>query len=211
MGLGYINDKIYSGQAFGISTHLPSFFEGSIGVICPACPQPGINMVMDISPKDHVYNIHLAADGNIRQILKAKKFDEKDFALCDGVAYMVANKEYLEYLKSVSPESDKEVSNPLREARSVVLIIRGIIALSCACHTIARPNGIFNMYHGERYSNTDYAAGKTLEQFKETSLPLELNYNVACKYKINIKEHMKFYVPEMHIKVHQESCQKQFK
>jgi len=76
-----------------------------------------------------------------------------------------------------------------------------------------------------RYSNIDYALASTLEQFIGMDFPIEIDYNIACKYRMNILtrfenqfpdvapllDHMTFYLPEMHIKAHQEKCQRQFK
>ncbi|KIJ23735.1 hypothetical protein M422DRAFT_161437, partial [Sphaerobolus stellatus SS14] len=54
---------------------------------------------------------------------------------------------------------------------------------------------------------------------------LELTYDISCKYRINLEKRMtkhfpevvdvinemSFYIPDMHIKAHQDSCQKRFR
>jgi len=71
----------------------------------------------------------------------------------------------------------------------------------------------------------DYALASTLGQYVDSRLPIEINYDIACKYSIHIVDRFErsfpelvpliknavFYVPDMHVKAHILACQKQFK
>jgi hypothetical protein len=46
----YFQARKRSGQAFGISDYLPACFKDQLAVLCPACPQPGLNMDEDPKP-----------------------------------------------------------------------------------------------------------------------------------------------------------------
>jgi hypothetical protein len=41
---GYLSAERRSGQLHNIDDHLPSRQKGNVGVLCPVCPEEGINL-----------------------------------------------------------------------------------------------------------------------------------------------------------------------
>ncbi|KAI0348966.1 hypothetical protein OH77DRAFT_1465830 [Trametes cingulata] len=87
--------------------------KAELAVLCPACPQPHINMRPGWKDRKPAYRyldaLHYSIDGNFHLGSNAKPTDPDDFALSEGAAYFVSVKDFQTYLKK-SPEPEKEVS-----------------------------------------------------------------------------------------------------
>ncbi|KAI0682452.1 hypothetical protein BC835DRAFT_1235178, partial [Cytidiella melzeri] len=84
-------------NGLSVSRNIPS---GSLAVLCPACPQPGINMdpTWRERPLDKRYldALHYGKDGNFSLNQHDKKMDELDVALTEGAAYYADIKKHEE-------------------------------------------------------------------------------------------------------------------
>lgn len=84
--------------------------EGSVAVLCPACPHSSINMDPDweTRPQTEWYKdaLFFAKDGNFVLSQHDKKLDPKDVSLFDGAAYFPDNAEYQDFLKGSKDDAD---------------------------------------------------------------------------------------------------------
>lgn len=79
--------------------------EGSCAVLCPACPQPGMNIPLDWEKHcppslRFAYRVTLAVDGNFKLKLRSNRAGE-DLPLGDGIAYMINSDVYDNWQKTV--------------------------------------------------------------------------------------------------------------
>ncbi|KAF8591823.1 hypothetical protein K439DRAFT_1228823, partial [Ramaria rubella] len=166
----HLQDLLRSGQAYPINEYLPKSSHSSLAVLCPACPQLHINMPPhweeDVSK--HRYQFSGALDGNFRVCLKDKPFDLNEQALSDGCAYSVAESEYQQYLSEVTDDAELatctgfKAGDIMRQSRNKGLLVTGVVAMSCACHSIVLPNAFVDLYKGKQFSNVDYVIGNAL-------------------------------------------------
>ncbi|OCH85647.1 hypothetical protein OBBRIDRAFT_807358 [Obba rivulosa] len=92
--------------------HMPP---GSLVVLCPACPQPEMNMHLlwkerpehlriSIEAADRFLDaLHHTMDGNFQQNQREKPSDPNDFALTEGAAYFADVHDFATYQKSMGP------------------------------------------------------------------------------------------------------------
>ncbi|KAK7685249.1 hypothetical protein QCA50_011612 [Cerrena zonata] len=80
--------------------------KGGLAPFCPACPQPGINLLTDWQddPLKWKYMRTLLGDGNFKQEHLKMKYPKDDIPLSDGHAYMVGKAGFEEYLAKI-PEA----------------------------------------------------------------------------------------------------------
>lgn len=122
--------KRWSGVALGIKSLLPTRAVGAMNVFCPSCPEPGVNMPMQVPsrPSDmrlvarsllkrfsslfsHTSSLRLTIDGNHHANRYAKNTDYHDTSLIKGESYMPTRAEYQEHLSDI--HVTKEVSERL--------------------------------------------------------------------------------------------------
>ncbi|KAJ6530884.1 hypothetical protein DFH09DRAFT_1250330 [Mycena vulgaris] len=203
---------------------------GECALLCPACPQPGMNLPDDwkAAPKEKrfLYALFLALDANFRMRRKKVSSEEKDPSLGDGWSFYGAIAPYYTYLaKNWGQKQERStcvahdtVDKPDRESRGTAS--SGIATVDCARHNMKRPNGVGDLQLGERYINMDYIffmspAGNELSE-------LYVSYDIACQWHKNIWERMKtfdegirfrkgkkycvFLIPKFHLPAHIEAC-----
>ncbi|KIJ47597.1 hypothetical protein M422DRAFT_248592, partial [Sphaerobolus stellatus SS14] len=188
----YLQTEKRSGQPLGIHQFLPKAHRHSIAMVCPACPQPGINMAprWEEEPVDkrHKHTLFLNVDGNFRLSRKDKKEDPNVMSLATGNAYFVEDSAYAAFLK--------EAAKDLYE-------------------------GTVDLQKGERFCNVDYALAHSIKDTVGENMWITLSYDVGCQYCIKLSKRMvaqfpevgalmdrfTVLVPKMHIKAHKEACQ----
>ncbi|KAF8070016.1 hypothetical protein FPV67DRAFT_1413223 [Lyophyllum atratum] len=179
---------------------------GECALLCPACPQPGINLPpnYEIAPEDKrfLYALFLGIDANFRLKRKNVSSEERDPSLGDGWAFFVNEKAYKSHLAAhwdQKQESDcvahDAVNKPDREARG--LAASGCGTIDCARHDLKRPLGVGDLQFGERYLNMDYLFFGTIRDTKVSMLVV--SYDIACQWSKNLRSRMDSYPHEMHI------------
>ncbi|KAK7007802.1 hypothetical protein R3P38DRAFT_3324954 [Favolaschia claudopus] len=208
---------------------------GECALLCPACPQPGKNLLPGwetvSEEKQFIYAIYLALDANFRLKRKDVSTEEKDPGLGDGWAFVCGVKEYMDHVKEHWNMTQQRshcvahdaVDKPDREARGTAS--SGIGAVDCARHNMKRPSAVGDLQLGERYINMDYMffrsiAGSPLIRFF-------VSYDIACQWHLHLFTRMEHYendtltidgagkfftflVPKFHLPAHIEDCNLKF-
>ncbi|KAK0499303.1 hypothetical protein EDD18DRAFT_1460281 [Armillaria luteobubalina] len=205
---------------------------GECAVLCPACLQPGINMV-DTRQGEKAYLDHLfiAVDANFRLKRNNVSSDEQDPGLNAGYAYFVENQAFKNYLQKYSdllPEETNTCNNhdaiKLAQLCGKGTAVSGVGAVVCAQHDMRRPLSVVDLQKGEAYLNMDYAVLSTLQ----CNMPQQLviSYNIACQWTVNLWNWIAIYgpgmappqrpenviglVPKFHLPAHIFQCQQNF-
>ncbi|KAH9011694.1 hypothetical protein EDB85DRAFT_1878307 [Lactarius pseudohatsudake] len=185
--------------------------DGAMAIFCPACPQPGINLLTDwktLYPPYVPYelyhsHIHILRcrdqlirtfimDGNFSAEHMRHRSGEKDVALSAGMAFMANPDSYRAHL-----QSGKEVAQPstcntyraIEQANSsrAHLDVTGIGATAC-CHGFFVPTSVVDFQKGERQINMDYSICKALSYNME-DIPVALvMYDIMCQYRVHFQE-----------------------
>ncbi|KAF9504109.1 hypothetical protein BS47DRAFT_1401750 [Hydnum rufescens UP504] len=131
---------------------------GELAVICPACPEPGVNLPEEWmnTPEEErfLYDGIYAINANFH--LKNRVRSSVDPGLGTGWAYFVDDQAYSMYL--LKHTSQKDISSCAAFAaldhantkKSDGLRVTGVGAIVCAHHGLLRPNGIGDLQKGER-------------------------------------------------------------
>ncbi|KAK7044982.1 hypothetical protein R3P38DRAFT_3308726 [Favolaschia claudopus] len=222
-GRGHAVDRVAGTQA------------GECALLCPACPQPGKNMILGWQDaqddKQFVNTLFLVIDTNFRLKRKDVSTEERDPGLGDGWAFVCDVKEYMKHVKKHwgmnQPRSHcvahNAVDKPDREVRGTAS--SGIGAVDCARHNMKRPMAVGDLQLGERYINMDYVflhsiAGSPLARFV-------VSYDITCQWHLNLFSRMMLYdddtlsidgaakfftflVPKFHLPAHIEACNLKF-
>ncbi|KAL6300781.1 hypothetical protein BKA93DRAFT_739915, partial [Sparassis latifolia] len=226
----HLQAKKRSGQALGISDHLPSCYQNQLCVLCPACPHFGINTTAIINQvEQYIYRQHtalfIAMDGNRGLVRKHKNSSKHTQALSDGVGYFPNNQRFHEYLKKAVDdyEVDLYTCYNLTFFKKTGLDVTGIVSVVCSRHGLFLPQGTVDLQKGERFANVDYALAGVLKQARNID-KIYLSYDEICGYCVNIRQcftthfpdlvplldKLVFLVPKMHILGHKEVCQLQY-
>lgn len=116
----HVQARKRSGQALGLGKVLPPPYEATISVLCPACPQPGLNItkadiiehrdkpfvihpnpyfyVMMISR--HVSTLFMSGDADFKLLQRDRKNQKQDIYLMDGESYFPDMTIFKSYLKN---------------------------------------------------------------------------------------------------------------
>ncbi|KAG6825488.1 hypothetical protein H0H92_003581, partial [Tricholoma furcatifolium] len=209
--------------------------EGECAVLCPACPQPGINLPdgweHTPSDKQHLYALFLGIDANFRLKRKYISDDTRDPDLGHGFAYFVREKPYKEHLEKfsdyVEPKSTcsrHDAVNLSNSKPGVSHAATGVGTIECARHNLKHPSAVGDLQFGERYINMDYLFYMSL--FKLKLRAIYVSYDIACQWSIHLRERMlqldqdclifnpevfiKFVVPKFHLPAHVAPCRSNF-
>ncbi|KAI0057942.1 hypothetical protein BV25DRAFT_1811627 [Artomyces pyxidatus] len=204
---------------------------GELAVLCPACPQPGLNLADDWmnGPLDEqwLYRRIIAMDANFRLKNKLRSSDANDPGFSTGFAYFVEQDPYNEHVANYATQ--EEISNcsgfaaiaKANTKNTKGLRSTGVGAVSCAKHEFWMPNGLGDLQKGERYCNMDFIFWSSLRALKNTSLLV--SYDIACQWSRNFWERVQeappglefrlcpddvdFAIPKFHLPAHGASCQ----
>ncbi|KAI0054763.1 hypothetical protein BV25DRAFT_1816572 [Artomyces pyxidatus] len=168
---------------------------GSLAVLCPACPQIGINMAPDW--RDRPAHLHFldalfyGIDGNFHQNQKVKPLDPNDFALTLGAAYFANAEDFTEYQKTLGPLEPEPTTCHKFAAMGLGGYwnnISGTLGVSCR-HLVVLPGGGVDLQKGERFVNVDFAVVSGLQRWMD--LPLHISgYDINCQYRINFEKRL---------------------
>ncbi|KAI5885767.1 uncharacterized protein SCHCODRAFT_01205560 [Schizophyllum commune H4-8] len=205
---------------------------GELGIACPACPRPGVNLPAgwESAPAEqkYLYTLFIALDACFR--LKRRKIStrERDPSLADGGSYLAESGPFEEYLSTAKEQTDISTCTGLSAVDhantkfSKGYAETGKMMGLCARHEFVQRNGVVPTQVGERYANSDYALGSLLRHHS-AALRLVLSYDICCQYSKKFKERMsqlpplvrfklafayvRFVIPKLHIHGHKLACQ----
>ncbi|PPQ87021.1 hypothetical protein CVT26_005108, partial [Gymnopilus dilepis] len=172
---------------------------GECAVLCPACPQPGKNMMPgweDEPPERRfLHALFVALDANFRLKRKKVSSDEADPGLSKGWAYVVNESLYKTHLEKYKNEKEPKSTCSRHDAVNLSNLdhgpghaASGVGTVDCSRHDMKRPNGVGDLQKGERYCNMDYMFWSSL---KGTNLKaIVISYDIACQWSINLKDRM---------------------
>ncbi|KAJ6484562.1 hypothetical protein DFH09DRAFT_1459784 [Mycena vulgaris] len=204
----HIQILIESGEAHGLDIPLagevgrpyPNRPKGFLGLICAACPEPGVNMPLFVNvPKylRHTISENDTLDGNFKASLFFKRDNGSDTALTDGNMYFPKQAEFEHISKTyVIPEEDKEV--PCKTHISSIrhqgqpkygnTAISGVVG--CACdHSVL--GSLIDMPKGEAFALGTYAQREHLRHKNTPPLspksqaPRVQSYDSYCSFVVN--------------------------
>ncbi|KAG6916283.1 hypothetical protein DXG01_007524 [Tephrocybe rancida] len=206
---------------------------GECAVICPACPQPGINLPdnwRDAPPdKEWLYSLFVGIDANFRLKRLNVSSEEQDPGLNRGFAYFVENtafKRHIAKYDKVIKEDTSTCNNHDAIKSASIRGGKGIDAsgtgkTECARHDMKRPASVGDLQKGERYVNMDYFFFSSLKQ--NSPRKLIVSYDIACQWARYLKDRASTYgdedyprhefvflVPKFHLPAHRPECHVNF-
>ncbi|KAJ7792512.1 hypothetical protein B0H14DRAFT_3499174 [Mycena olivaceomarginata] len=145
---------------------------GELAVVCPACPQPGVNLPAgweSASGADaFLYILYIAIDACFRlkrrldppfRLYLKTVTDQKEMSTCSGLAALdYANTKFSRGYGST-----------------------GVGLGVCARHEFVQRNGAADLQKGERYSNMDYILGSLLRHY-HAQLRKFFSYDICCQW-----------------------------
>ncbi|RXW21399.1 hypothetical protein EST38_g4451 [Candolleomyces aberdarensis] len=208
--------------------------EGECVVLCPACPQPGVNLPdnWDTSDDRWIHALFLAIDANFCLSRKAVANESLDPGLNHGFAYIVDEEKFKTYLADFGSlfTEDKSTCNNHDAIKSASIrggkgwAVTGLGSVQCSRHDMKRPNGCGDLQKGERYVNMDYFCLATLRH--NIPLLLVISYDIVCQWSINFVSRchkyppnpilgnpalsIKYLVPKFHLPAHVDKCRTNF-
>ncbi|OCH89243.1 hypothetical protein OBBRIDRAFT_804820 [Obba rivulosa] len=172
-----------------------------LGILCPTCPQPGINMDPQGMPRPaHLRTRYLDAlyhtvDGNFHQNQHEKPLDPDDFALLEGAGYFADMQDLATFQKQLGP-LEKEPSTCHKfgamEYGGYGGRVSGTVGLSCARHMFVLPGGGVDLQKGERFANVDFAMISGLQRWMPLLLHIS-GYDINCQYRKNFEKRMEWF------------------
>ncbi|KAL4062023.1 hypothetical protein J3A83DRAFT_4364796 [Scleroderma citrinum] len=132
---------------------------GDLVLFCPACPQPGINILpednIDMSDYKWKYSQVIVVDGNFKAEYMASKNTDSECWLMDGHGYMMGSQRYKAYLTGTETRvtrsncSNHHVVNQASANRGH-LESTGIGGCACARHGCFIPHVMVDFQKGEQ-------------------------------------------------------------
>ncbi|EIW51995.1 uncharacterized protein TRAVEDRAFT_136413 [Trametes versicolor FP-101664 SS1] len=164
----------------------------SLIVLCPACPQPGINMRERWKERDEVHSyldaLHYSIDGNFHLNMKKKDTDPDDFAYSMGAGYFVHERDFQHFLRKVPPPiNESSTCNQFGAMANGKYTgkVTGVIGISCR-HMFMLPGGVVDLHFAERYLYVDFCLVSALSHYRELGL-LYGTYDIHCQYIKNLR------------------------
>ncbi|KAG1901809.1 uncharacterized protein F5891DRAFT_1221428 [Suillus fuscotomentosus] len=140
----------------GFSHRSDNLSTGELALFCPACPQPGINVLLDPSWK---YTRSFVMDGNFKaeHLHPIKPFNE--VWLSDGLGFMVGKDRYKMHLAEAADTVEKSSCNNHRAVNQAnaarhKLESTGIGGVACARHSCFVPHSMVDFQKGERQATS---------------------------------------------------------
>ncbi|KAJ7818598.1 hypothetical protein B0H14DRAFT_2373046 [Mycena olivaceomarginata] len=204
---------------------------GELAVRCPACPRPGVNLPdgWENATKEQrfIYVLFLALDACFRLKRGLVSSELKDPGLGTGMAYLLENTEFREYLLTVTDQVEISTCSSLAALDYAnTKFSRGYSSTGvgmgvCARHEFIQPNGVGDLQRGERYANIDYIFASILRHHSP-GLRKTISYDIVCQWWKHLMERllllpplvrcaivlgmMVFVIPKMHIEGHDVDC-----
>ncbi|KAI0050260.1 hypothetical protein FA95DRAFT_1454082, partial [Auriscalpium vulgare] len=172
---------------------------GSLAVLCPACPQPGINMDPHWQTREDDLRfldaMYYATDGNFHLNQKIKPMDMADTPLTMGAAYFAHEGDYAKFLPRVPPRKEPEETT-CHEFGALGYgahtgKVSGVVGLYCQRHMFALAGGLVDLQKGERFANVDYVMLTALQPYMDLTTHVS-GYDINCQYRINLEDRLKW-------------------
>ncbi|KAF9508989.1 hypothetical protein BS47DRAFT_1365591 [Hydnum rufescens UP504] len=161
---------------------------GELAVICPACPEPGVNLPEEWmnTPEEErfLYDGIYAIDANFH--LKNRARSSVDPGLGTGWVYFVDDQAYR---FAALDHANTKKSDGLR--------VTGVGAVVCARHGLLCPNGIGDLQKGERFCNMDYIMFLSLQGTKLGHIMIL--YDIFCQWITKLHHQLPSLPPEFQI------------
>ncbi|KAG1847237.1 hypothetical protein F4604DRAFT_1884051 [Suillus subluteus] len=186
--------KTMKWHGFGHRSDIPS--TGELALFCPACPQPGINVLVagdesldddDKNSPSWKYTRSFVMDGNFKaeHLHPIKPFDE--VWLSDGLGFMVGKDRYKMHLAEAADMVEKSSCNNHRAVNQAnaarhKLESTGIGGVACARHGCFVPHSMVDFQKGERQMNMDYALCEAARHNMEGISRAVTFYDINCQY-----------------------------
>ncbi|KAG1903999.1 uncharacterized protein F5891DRAFT_946598, partial [Suillus fuscotomentosus] len=193
--------KTMKWHGFGHRSDNPS--TGELALFCPACPQPGINVLLseDESLDDWKYTWSFVMDGNFKaeHLHPIKPFNE--VWLSDGLGFMVGKDRYKMHLAEAADTVEKSSCNNHRAVNQAnaarhKLESTSIGGVACARHGCFVPHSMVDFQKGERQAtstiphsrvnhgqmNMDYALCEASQHNMEGITRAVTFYDINCQY-----------------------------
>ncbi|THU99897.1 hypothetical protein K435DRAFT_658099 [Dendrothele bispora CBS 962.96] len=171
----YIDSRIRIGQEHGIDRLFPHRPPGFLILYCPACSDPGVNMLGEWwrTPRflRHLISKRVTFDGNHQANQFWKNTDPFDKSLADGLAYFPEATKYLAFLKSLGHISSEEFAAHCNHVKVIANQGRiqgqncaktGVVNTQCD-HVFVMATA--DMQNGERYANVDASSHHAFEMY----------------------------------------------
>ncbi|KAI9569352.1 hypothetical protein HD554DRAFT_2038290 [Boletus coccyginus] len=109
---------------------------------------------------------------------------EDDVALSDGLAYMVANRPYENYVSKAADNEERSSYQNHRPVNNVNtskshLHATGVGATACACHGCFVPYSVVDFYKGEQHKNINYSICQAISYKSQDIQKAVIIYDVA--------------------------------
>ncbi|KAF8218463.1 hypothetical protein L208DRAFT_1351219, partial [Tricholoma matsutake] len=160
------NLKHLKWHGFGHNVESPGL--GDLAVLCPTCPQVGINLPEDWKndKEQWVYTWSFAIDGNFTASHQCQKQPEDDVPLTNGQSFMTESSAYKAHLKIVREFKQPPCTcNEFKADWNVNVAgydATGIGSVVCLRHRFFQPEATVDFQKGEQQKNIDYAICKAL-------------------------------------------------
>ncbi|KAI0362994.1 hypothetical protein BV20DRAFT_959208 [Pilatotrama ljubarskyi] len=171
---------------------------GRLCLLCPACPQPGINMRSEwekhIPEFQYLDALHVSIDGNFHLNLKDRDTDPLDVALTAGAGYFVNEDDFKKFMaKAKKPNHEPSVCNQFGAMGQGKYKgkVSGIVGISCR-HMFMLPHSIVDLIRAEQYMFVDFAVLSAVQRYL-TLLLLYTTYDINCQYMIRLRKHLADY------------------
>ncbi|KAF8149064.1 hypothetical protein B0H34DRAFT_734685 [Crassisporium funariophilum] len=180
---------------------------GQCAVLCPACPQPGINLPpdwQDAPPERRfLYTLFVGLDANFRLKRRMISNHASDPSLAKGWAYFVDKDDYKAFLHAFGKIIVQEPSNCSnhdavnKQRGKEGFAASGVGTCDCTRHDMKRPNSVGDLQLGEAYVNMDFLFFCSL--IGNELVEVVVSYDIACQWSIHLWERMQIYPVWMHI------------
>ncbi|KAI0312439.1 hypothetical protein OF83DRAFT_1087012 [Amylostereum chailletii] len=214
---GLLTARKRMGQGPSVDALMPQHPAGSLVVYCPACPQPGFNMLagFEMTPSNlrHLNQSQCTLDGNFHCNKLKKNTDPEDFSLWDGKGHMPHDPTYRVHITSIPDNLRDEktaecdylkASLKQKKAKFAGMDITGTVNCQCGHVFIL---SCTDLQGGEKLKNVDYALAHALQlnaKTEELILYLEsegcdnvATYDLACQYGVNLISRFKEHHPDL--------------
>ncbi|KAJ7233795.1 hypothetical protein C8J57DRAFT_1249691 [Mycena rebaudengoi] len=171
----------------GVKTTAP----GELAIQCPACPQPGVNLLQDwekASNEDKfLYILFLALDACFRMKHGLVSSELKDPGLGTGWAYVLESAPYCKYLLTKTNQIEMSTCSGLAALdHANTKFSRGYSSTGigmgvCARHEFIQPTRVGDLQKGERYANMDYIFGSLLRHHHPLLYKI-ISYDIVCQW-----------------------------
>ncbi|KAJ7810017.1 hypothetical protein B0H14DRAFT_3090851 [Mycena olivaceomarginata] len=186
---------------------------GELAVVCPACPQPRINLPADwesaSGEEKFLYILYIAIDACFCLKRRLVSSELKDPGLGSGWSY---------FTKDPGLAALDYANTKFSHGYGATGVRLGV----CARHEFVQRNGAADLQKGKRFANMDYILGSLLRHHYAGLLKF-FSYDICCQWSKYLIERMKtmppgirlnlilsllrFVIPKLHIYGHKLWCQ----